>query len=751
MEEYLSLEDAFKIIIRRAGSVDSVLNPIKESMNKFGFSIIEKKPIEKKECIHFKCNTCCFEGIQQYKNLIQYKPKCNCSIDNSRKITSIQDILKIKKYKLLFEKSNIILTPEQYFNDKRITSEFEYMCRICKFSFIKTLDDLAIHLKKFAGHKGCENCAKNDIQVYLSLEEAFQIIFTKEERDSVLKPIVEAMEKYNFSIVQIEPITTKEKIQYMCNNCNHKGASSYYTLLRKGECRKCNGHVGGGTKPVIINSFQDILDIPQYKELFEQTNFVLVDKNFESSKTISSTFYFKCKECCHELGPNLLSYIKTCLQNNPNTKGCVGCKRKELIKVNDKCECGNTLRFCIKCGGSGLCEHGMNKYACSITTCRQKNTRYCKHDKLITTCRDCGKNYFCIHDILKYRCKDCNYEGYIKTLIRSRINTEVKRHNIRQDKSSIQYLGCNIDQLIDVFINYYGVNELTNEIHIDHIKPISKFDLSNSENIEQAFHWTNLQPLNATKNRIKSNTWNEELDEWWHFEIQNKLELFPIKNESNITKEYKSYIMAPDKFKNYSNFLSSNKDLSIISTIDSLKETKKFVFNCNKCNTTHTLAQTSFANKMSMMEAEDFCSVCYKEKCDKIKFEDIKKEIFELTKHILLTCEFIGDRKCTYECGNCKTVNSSYYSNLKTNLGECPKCCKNTKIDDLKYIVKEVDKLGFNLLTTKENYTNNKKLLVQCKCKRYPTFTISLFDLKRGRGYERGKLKCKCVDGSLGY
>ena len=127
--------------------------------------------------------------------------------------------------------------------------------------------------------------------------------------------------------------------------------------------------------------------------------------------------------------------------------------------------------------------------------------------------------------------------------------------------------------------------------------------------------------------------------------------------------------------------------------------------------------------------------------------EETKKEIFDLTKHILLTCEFGGKRKCTYECGNCKNINSTCYFNLKTNLGECPKCYKNTKKNDLECIAKDVDKLGFKLLTTQENYINNKNLLIQCKCKRYPTFTISLFDLKRGRGYERGKLKCKCVDG----
>lgn len=731
---YLTLEDTFEIIIKRDGNIDNVLKPIKEAMDKFGFSIIETQPIKKKDCIHFKCNTCSFEGTQQYKNLIKYKSKCNCSTDISKKISEVNDVLNIKKYRLLFEKSNITIVPSQNFINKRVTSEFEYTCTSCNHTFIKTLDELAIHLKKFAGHKGCENCAQNDNQVYLSLDDTFKIIFTREARDNVLNPLLEAMDKYNFSIAQIEPVITKEKIQYMCNICHYKGTCSYYTLLRKGNCRKCNGHVGGGTKPTIINSFKDVLNIPTYKDLFEQTSYILTDKNFDLPKTISSTFYFQCKECSYEIGPNLISYIKTCLTKNPDTKGCVGCKKKNLVKSSDKCEHGTTFRFCIQCGGNGLCEHGNNKYACSIYSCRKKHTRYCKHDKLITTCKECCK-HMCIHEILKYRCKDCNYPSYIKSLIRSRIHTEIKKHELRKDKSSIQYLGCNIEHLIHVFSEYYKVDKLTDDIHVDHIKPLSMFDLTKIEDMEQAFYWTNLQPLDATQNRIKSNTWNDELEEWWRHEIQLKLELFPYKNETCLVKEYKIYTMAPDKFKNYTNFLSVNTDLVVISTAESLKNTKKFVFKCNKCDTTHTLAQTSFLNKMGMIGAEDFCTTCYKIKCDEEKFEETKKEIFDLTNHVLLTCEFGGSRKCTYECGNCKAINSTRYFNLKTNSGECPKCCKK---NDIECIVKDVDNLGFILLTTKETYTNNKNLVVQCKCKKYPSFTISLIDLKRGRR------KCKC-------
>lgn len=40
--------------------------------------------------------------------------------------------------------------------------------------------------------------------------------------------------------------------------------------------------------------------------------------------------------------------------------------------------------------------------------------------------------------------------------------------------------------------------------HIDHIKPCSKFDLTDPKQQEQCFHYSNLQPLWAIENFKKS-------------------------------------------------------------------------------------------------------------------------------------------------------------------------------------------------------------------------------------------------------
>lgn len=88
--------------------------------------------------------------------------------------------------------------------------------------------------------------------------------------------------------------------------------------------------------------------------------------------------------------------------------------------------------------------------------------------------------------------------------IRSRLRLALK-HNQKKGKT-LEYLGCSIEFLKthlesnfkkDMSWNNYG------EWHIDHIIPLSKFDLSNEAELRKASHYTNLQPLWAKDNIIK--------------------------------------------------------------------------------------------------------------------------------------------------------------------------------------------------------------------------------------------------------
>lgn len=90
--------------------------------------------------------------------------------------------------------------------------------------------------------------------------------------------------------------------------------------------------------------------------------------------------------------------------------------------------------------------------------------------------------------------------------IRSRIKATIKGHI--KSQSSLELLGCSLEQvrqhIESKFQEGMGWNNWSfYGWHIDHIRPISSFDLSDPVQQEQCFHYTNLQPLWAKDNLSK--------------------------------------------------------------------------------------------------------------------------------------------------------------------------------------------------------------------------------------------------------
>ena len=72
---------------------------------------------------------------------------------------------------------------------------------------------------------------------------------------------------------------------------------------------------------------------------------------------------------------------------------------------------------------------------------------------------------------------------------------------------TVELLGCTGDFAVAYLESKFlpGMNwKNRKEWHIDHIKPLSIFDLTNPEEQCKAFHYTNLQPLWAIDNRRKA-------------------------------------------------------------------------------------------------------------------------------------------------------------------------------------------------------------------------------------------------------
>ncbi len=93
--------------------------------------------------------------------------------------------------------------------------------------------------------------------------------------------------------------------------------------------------------------------------------------------------------------------------------------------------------------------------------------------------------------------------------LRGRLGSAVK--NNQKTGSAVKDLGCTIDELKTYLESQFqsGMtwdNWTSDGWHIDHIKPLSSFDLTDRQQFLEACHYTNLQPLWAKDNLLKSDT-----------------------------------------------------------------------------------------------------------------------------------------------------------------------------------------------------------------------------------------------------
>ena len=95
----------------------------------------------------------------------------------------------------------------------------------------------------------------------------------------------------------------------------------------------------------------------------------------------------------------------------------------------------------------------------------------------------------------------------IRRNLRTIIYQYVKRTKGVKGENTIELTGCSLNELKNHLQKKFkdGMTwENYGEWHIDHIKPASSFDLSKIEEQKKAFHYTNLQPLWAKDNLMKS-------------------------------------------------------------------------------------------------------------------------------------------------------------------------------------------------------------------------------------------------------
>ena len=113
--------------------------------------------------------------------------------------------------------------------------------------------------------------------------------------------------------------------------------------------------------------------------------------------------------------------------------------------------------------------------------------------------------------------RPCDLYGYIRHLIRGRISTAIRAQNEIKFIGTLVLLGCSIKE-VRIHLESQFIGEMSwenaGEWHIDHRRPCASFDLTNPDDQKMCFHYSNLQPLWASDNMSKSDSFDEESFEY---------------------------------------------------------------------------------------------------------------------------------------------------------------------------------------------------------------------------------------------
>ena len=99
------------------------------------------------------------------------------------------------------------------------------------------------------------------------------------------------------------------------------------------------------------------------------------------------------------------------------------------------------------------------------------------------------------------------YRTDVEYRLRQNIRSRIK-DTIKKNKSVPEYIGCSIEELKAYLESKFQPGMTWDNYgrggwHIDHIRPLSSFNLSDPEQLRLAYHYTNLQPLWAKDNLTK--------------------------------------------------------------------------------------------------------------------------------------------------------------------------------------------------------------------------------------------------------
>ena len=250
----------------------------------------------------------------------------------------------------------------------------------------------------------------------------------------------------------------------------------------------------------------------------------------EKFKKRGDTYTKRCLKCLEKSREEMVAYkcphgrqcksrCKDCLGHPSNRGKCSRCNKPFIpcsdghqtcencrytsdcphgVRIKKRCkQCKNEATQLARVSGRSNCEHEKRRDQCPICS-------PCPHGKVRGRCIECIS---CEHGSFKYRCQICNPSGHIIHTVRTQVNSSLRRNGQIKDKSTLGYLGCDLETL-KLHLEKQFVDGMTwsnhGEWHVDHIIPLA-YNEPAMEEVKQRLHYTNLQPLWAVDNMSKGN------------------------------------------------------------------------------------------------------------------------------------------------------------------------------------------------------------------------------------------------------
>jgi hypothetical protein len=188
------------------------------------------------------------------------------------------------------------------------------------------------------------------------------------------------------------------------------------------------------------------------------------------------------------------------------------CRKKYLKDISNGRDCG-TCKCCnkkltVKNNKTGTCIDCLDRSKI-IRVRKTENSAWNKGISIFKSIEDKRiKNNLRRKELRKIMPTDKKIADRVRTLIR----VQMKRAGTNKNTKTSEIIGCcmsdyvkHIESLFEDWMtwNNYGNNK--DQWNIDHIQPVSKFDLTNEIELKKAFHFSNCRPLSSIDNFKKGN------------------------------------------------------------------------------------------------------------------------------------------------------------------------------------------------------------------------------------------------------